>query len=61
MCGNSMDTAGASKGSLCVCPQLEEERLSVIDRDNYLLLEKISCIMRTRGQMDNRNDYTHRR
>nr|XP_019597602.1 PREDICTED: uncharacterized protein LOC109452819 isoform X1 [Rhinolophus sinicus] len=40
--------------------KLEEERLSVIDRDNYLLLEKVSCIMRTRGQTDNRNDYTHR-
>ncbi|KAM5278711.1 uncharacterized protein CFAP97D2 isoform 1-T1 [Hipposideros larvatus] len=41
--------------------KLEEERLSVIDRDNCLLLEKVSCIMRTRGQTDNRNDYTHRR
>nr|KAF6427282.1 CFAP97 domain containing 2 [Rousettus aegyptiacus] len=40
--------------------KLEEERLSVIVRDNHLLLEKISCIMRTRGQTTNRNDYTHR-
>lgn len=40
----------------CVCPQLEEQRLSVIDRDNRLLLEKISEIMRSRGQMSSRND-----
>ncbi|XP_064412858.1 sperm axonemal maintenance protein CFAP97D1-like isoform X1 [Latimeria chalumnae] len=37
--------------------KLEEERLSTIDRDNHLLLEKMSCIMRTRGRIDNRNDY----
>ncbi|XP_075418800.1 uncharacterized protein CFAP97D2 [Tenrec ecaudatus] len=41
--------------------KLEEERLSVIDRDNRLLLEKIAYIMRTKGQTDNRNDYQHRR
>ncbi|XP_054421738.1 uncharacterized protein CFAP97D2 [Pteronotus mesoamericanus] len=40
--------------------KLEEERLSVIDRDNRLLLQKLSCIMRTRGQTDSRNNYTHR-
>ncbi|XP_064124684.1 uncharacterized protein CFAP97D2 [Loxodonta africana] len=41
--------------------KLEEERLSVIDRDNRLLLEKMSYIMRTKGLTDNRNDYQHRR
>ncbi|KAF6083799.1 CFAP97 domain containing 2 [Phyllostomus discolor] len=41
--------------------KLEEERLSVIDRDNRLLLQKLSCIMRTRGQTDSRNNYTCRR
>ncbi|XP_016051117.1 PREDICTED: uncharacterized protein LOC107523927 [Miniopterus natalensis] len=40
--------------------KLEQERLSVIDRDNRLLLEKVSCIMRTKGQTDSRNNYTHR-
>ncbi|XP_046765721.1 uncharacterized protein CFAP97D2 isoform X3 [Gallus gallus] len=35
---------------------LKEDRLSVIRRDNRSLLE-VSCIMRTKGQMDNRNDY----
>lgn len=37
--------------------QLEEERLSTIERDNRILLEKMSYIMRTRGRVDNRNDY----
>ncbi|XP_054676759.1 uncharacterized protein CFAP97D2 [Grus americana] len=37
--------------------KLEEDRLSVIERDNRLLLEKMSCIMRTKGQIDNKNDY----
>ncbi|XP_047711912.1 uncharacterized protein CFAP97D2 [Prionailurus viverrinus] len=32
--------------------KLEEERLTVIDRDNRLLLERVSCIMRTRGQTE---------
>ncbi|XP_036986895.2 uncharacterized protein CFAP97D2 [Artibeus jamaicensis] len=41
--------------------KLEEERLSVIDRDNRLLLQKLSCIMRTRGQTDSRSNHTHRR
>nr|KAF6460095.1 CFAP97 domain containing 2 [Molossus molossus] len=40
--------------------KLEEERLSVIDRNNRLLLEKLSCIMRTRGQPDSRKNYTER-
>ncbi|KAJ1117523.1 hypothetical protein NDU88_005722 [Pleurodeles waltl] len=37
--------------------KLEEERLSVIERDNRLLMEKMSCIMRTKGGVDNRNNY----
>jgi E3 ubiquitin-protein ligase TRIP12 len=40
---------------------LEEERLSVIDRDNRLLLEKVASVMRTRGQTDSRSNFTHRR
>ncbi|XP_041482796.1 sperm axonemal maintenance protein CFAP97D1-like [Lytechinus variegatus] len=40
--------------------QLEEERLAVIERDNRILLEKMSVIMRTRGRVDNRNNYIHR-
>ncbi|XP_060091072.1 uncharacterized protein CFAP97D2 [Heteronotia binoei] len=37
--------------------KLENDRLSVIKRDNQLLLEKMSYIMRTKGRIDNRNDY----
>jgi len=37
--------------------QLEEERLATVERDNKILLEKMSCIMRTKGRVDNRNDY----
>ncbi|XP_056411965.1 uncharacterized protein CFAP97D2 isoform X2 [Hyla sarda] len=37
--------------------KLEEERLSVIERDNHLLLEKMSAIMRTKGRVDNKNNY----
>uniref|UniRef100_A0A8D0AWN1 CFAP97 domain containing 2 n=1 Tax=Salvator merianae TaxID=96440 RepID=A0A8D0AWN1_SALMN len=37
--------------------KLEKERLSIIERDNYLLLEKISYIMRTKGRIDNKNYY----
>ncbi|XP_063809464.1 uncharacterized protein CFAP97D2 [Pseudophryne corroboree] len=37
--------------------KLEEERLSVIERDNHLLLEKMSTIMRTKGRIDNKNNY----
>lgn len=41
--------------------QLEEERLATIERDNRILLEKMSYIMRTRGRVDNRNNYEYRR
>ncbi|XP_030055426.1 uncharacterized protein CFAP97D2 isoform X2 [Microcaecilia unicolor] len=37
--------------------KLEKDRLAVIERDNLLLLEKMSCIMRTTGRVDNKNDY----
>ncbi|XP_043927929.1 uncharacterized protein CFAP97D2 [Protopterus annectens] len=37
--------------------KLEEERLSVIERENQLLLGKMSFIMRTTGRIDNRNNY----
>jgi len=40
--------------------QLEEERLATIERDNRILLEKMSCIMRTRGRVDNRNNYEYK-
>ena len=41
--------------------QLEEERLATIERDNRILLEKMSQIMRTKGRVDHRNNYVHRR
>ncbi|XP_054829151.1 uncharacterized protein CFAP97D2 isoform X2 [Eublepharis macularius] len=37
--------------------ELEKDRLSIIERDNRLLLEKMSFIMRTTGRIDNKNDY----
>ncbi|KAH0624567.1 hypothetical protein JD844_032181 [Phrynosoma platyrhinos] len=37
--------------------KLDKERLSIIERDNHLLLKKISHIMRTTGRVDNKNDY----
>ncbi|XP_009987599.1 PREDICTED: uncharacterized protein C17orf105-like, partial [Tauraco erythrolophus] len=40
--------------------KLEEDRLSVIKRDNRLLLEKMYCIMRTKGQINNKNYYKTR-
>jgi hypothetical protein len=41
--------------------QLEEERLATIERDNRILLEKMSQTMRTKGQIDNRNNYIQKR
>ncbi|XP_068526152.1 uncharacterized protein CFAP97D2 [Anas acuta] len=35
--------------------KVEEDQLSVIRRDNPLLREKVSCITRTKGQIDNKN------
>ncbi|XP_034519709.1 uncharacterized protein CFAP97D2, partial [Ailuropoda melanoleuca] len=40
--------------------KLEGERLAIIDRDNRLLLEKLSCILRTRGQTESRNNCTQK-
>ncbi|KXJ26223.1 uncharacterized protein CFAP97D1 [Exaiptasia diaphana] len=40
--------------------QCDEERNATIERDNRILLEKMSFIMRTRGRVDNRNDYEHK-
>ncbi|XP_077987568.1 sperm axonemal maintenance protein CFAP97D1-like [Glandiceps talaboti] len=40
--------------------QLEEERLATVERDNRILLEKMSIIMRTRGRVDNRNVYDYK-
>jgi E3 ubiquitin-protein ligase TRIP12 len=40
--------------------QMEEERLATVERDNRILLEKMSHIMRTRGRVDNSNDYEHK-
>lgn len=40
--------------------QLEEERLAMIERDNRILLEKMSFIMRTKGRVDNRNNYDYK-
>merc|ERR1719376_1651172 len=40
--------------------QIEEERMSTIERDNRLLLEKMSQIIRTRGRVDNKNYYSYK-
>ena len=37
--------------------QVEEQRLAEVERDNRILLEKMSYIMRTKGSVDNMNDY----
>ncbi|XP_066477437.1 uncharacterized protein CFAP97D2 [Tiliqua scincoides] len=37
--------------------KLERDRQAIIERDNHLLLEKMSYIMRTQGRIDNKNDY----
>ncbi|XP_061485371.1 uncharacterized protein CFAP97D2 [Rhineura floridana] len=37
--------------------KLEKDRLSITEKENHLLLEKISCIMRTKGRIDNKNEY----
>ncbi len=40
---------------------MEEERTATIERDNRILLEKMSHIMRTTGSVNNRNDYEPKR
>ncbi|XP_038180737.1 uncharacterized protein CFAP97D2 [Arvicola amphibius] len=41
--------------------KVEEERLSIINRDNWLLLQRVASAMRARGQTDSGNSFTHRR
>ena len=38
--------------------QTEVDRRSVIEKDNRVLVEKISHIMRSKGLVDNWNNYT---
>ncbi|XP_029388124.1 uncharacterized protein CFAP97D2 isoform X1 [Mus pahari] len=40
--------------------KMEEERLSTIDRNNYLLLQRVASAMKTRGQSDGQNNFTQR-
>ena len=44
-----------------VVSQMEEERLATVERDNRILMEKMSFIMRTKGRVDNVNDYGSKR
>lgn len=41
--------------------QVEEERRGVVERDNSILLDKMARIMRTKGSVDNVNNYEYRR
>ena len=43
-----------------VFAQNEEERLQTVERDNRILLERMSHIMKTKGAVDNKNDYEHK-
>lgn len=40
--------------------KVEEERLSIINRDNWLLLQRVASAMKARGQTDGRNNFTRR-
>ncbi|XP_031195007.1 uncharacterized protein CFAP97D2 isoform X3 [Mastomys coucha] len=40
--------------------KMEEERLSIIDRNNYLLLQRVASAMKTRGQTNGPNNFTQR-
>lgn len=40
--------------------QLEEEKLATQERDNRILLEKMSAIMRSKGRVDHRNNYEYK-
>jgi len=46
---------------LCPLLQSEEERMAIVERDNRILLEKMSKIMRTTGSVNTRNDYEYKR
>ncbi|XDV21769.1 hypothetical protein PO909_026790 [Leuciscus waleckii] len=37
--------------------QLQEERMSIIERDNHLLASRLSAITRSKGLVDHRNHY----
>lgn len=37
--------------------QADQHRMALIERDNRLLMERISHTLRTRGRVDNKNDY----
>ncbi len=41
--------------------QLQDERLSIIDRDNRLLASKLADIVCSKGLVDHRNQYHLRR
>uniref|UniRef100_W5K408 CFAP97 domain containing 2 n=1 Tax=Astyanax mexicanus TaxID=7994 RepID=W5K408_ASTMX len=41
--------------------QLEEDRLSTIQRENHMLLDKINHIMKTTGRTDCKNDYVQKK
>ena len=41
--------------------QMEEERRGMVERDNGILLDKMARIMRTKGRVDNVNNYEQRR
>lgn len=50
-----------SDHSLIYHNQLEEERVSRIERENQMLLDKMSHIMQTSGGVDCRHDYVKKR
>ena len=41
--------------------QQDEERMAKVERDNRILMEKMAFCMRTKGGMDNENDYEMKR
>ena len=49
------------KNWFCDLFKMEEERLAIVERDNRILMEKMSYIMRTRGRVDNTNEYVPKR
>ncbi|NP_001333363.1 uncharacterized protein CFAP97D2 [Rattus norvegicus] len=40
--------------------KMEEERLSIIDRNNYLLLQRVASAMKTGRRIDGQNNFTWR-
>lgn len=41
--------------------QMEEERVSKIQKENHMLLNKITHIKQTAGRIDCRNEYVNKR